>query len=134
VQQQMVGGFETSATAEILKFGLVGVLAAVFALVIAYLYREHRKDRKEWDKERVELSKQLTELKEEQNTEKVALRAEYERKLREETAGIVEQYHKRQTEIRNEFLSSLDKFSTSSQLANQALLQMLQKFYDHLVK
>jgi len=118
------------------QYGVLGIVALVFGYAIIHLFRALRTDQasvraidKAREKERGEWA-----------VEREQIRVEYERKHRE----VVESYTQalreerdanrtHEDEVRREFAELMEKVSTESGKASEALVSMLQKFYDRLV-
>lgn len=129
--------FEGSLLLEALRYGVVGLIAILFAKVIVYLYKENRadlkdgiKERKEWSDERIKWA-----------SEREKLGLDYERRHREVVEGYAHQLvqvreaaQKRDDSIRQEVATMMDKVSANSNDVNEALIEMLKKIHEKLVK
>ena len=123
------------------QYGVLGVLTVLFGLVIRFLYRENRADQKAIEVERKSFSVEREALKAEHAKISEALKLDYEKKHREVLEGYVHQLiqvrdssSKREDDIRRETTALIEKLSESSQDSNEALVAMLQKFYEKIVK
>lgn len=143
------------ATTEAIKYGVVGILCLVFAIVIIYLYKEgklERKsfetERKEWDKERGTLRAQIAVEQEKCRTEQEKCRTECatkEKMFEVQHRTVVESYanqmnqlrqtqEKREDDIRRETHIMLEKLSDKYDSSSKSLVDMLQKFYDQVIR
>jgi hypothetical protein len=139
---------EESMLTPILKYGVVGIGLIVFALVIRYLYKESREDRKKFEEERGKLADERERLKadnlrciEQCKTEKEGMRVDFERQHRiaaDEYARLIaierDNARRREDDIRRETMQLVEKISQSAQVSSEALVEMLQKFYEKIVK
>ena len=128
---------EVSILTEALRYGVVGLIAILFARVIVYLYREHRTDLKDIAKER----KEWGEERERWVEERATLKTDYERRHREVVEGYSHQLmqdreasRKRDDAVRQETAAAIDKASATSNDVNEALIEMLKKIHEKLVK
>jgi len=132
---------EKSATAELLQYGVVGLAVIVFAAVIVHLYKQNRKDLKESHARDTKHEADLAKCQEQCKVEKEAMRADYERKNRETIEGYTHQLtqlraqqEKREDDIRREMNAMVVKISENAQERDEALLAMLNKFYERIAR
>lgn len=125
MEQQM----SSPTTSTALQYGVLGVVALAFAWAIIHLFKTMRTDAKAMEVERGKWT-----------AEREALRAEYERKHRE----VVENYagslreerdanREHEDLVRKEFADLMDRVALESGKSSQALVNMMQKFYDRFV-
>lgn len=145
--QQVSPAAASVAPPEVWQYGVIGVMAFVFAGVIVYLFKlyngrmvtsleERRKDtaameieRKDWAVERAGWEE-----------DKEKLRADFERRLREHVEMMAREYRaERETnrahedQVRKEFADMLEGISNEAAKSSTALVQMLDKFYERFV-
>jgi len=142
------GGLETSIVGEVLRYGIVGLVAVVFGLVIRFLYREGKDDRtkmeaerKIWAAEREALKADNAKCLEACKTEKETMKADYERRNKETLEGYSHQLvqerdagRKREDDIRREMTVFIERIAHQYQESNEDLSTMLAKLHDKLVK
>jgi len=120
---------EQTATTTAVQYGVLGVVALAFAVAIIQLFKAMRADHKAMETERKAWA-----------TEREALKTEYERKHRE----VVEDYSERLEKerdanrahedlVRTEFADMMEQIARESGQASQALVEMMNKFYDRFV-
>jgi hypothetical protein len=125
-----------SATDTALQYGVLGVVALVFAWAIVYLFKTMRADNAASKAE----AKKMEEDRGKWSVEREGLKTEYERKHRE----LVETYAKtlreerdsnraHEDEVRKEFADLMEHVAAEGGKASQALVDMMQKFYDKFV-
>ena len=126
----------SAATSTAFQYGVLGVVALAFAWAIIYLFKTMRADHavskadeKAMEKERGQWA-----------IEREAMRTEYERKHRElvdrhATAAREERAANRTHEesVRKEFADLMERVAAESGRSSQALVDMMQKFYDRFV-
>lgn len=129
-------GMEQAASSTALQYGVLGVVALVFAFAIIYLFKTMRSDHAASKAD----AKAMEEERKQWAIEREALRTEYERKHRE----LVESYAETSREerdasrahedlVRKEFADLMEEVATEGGKASQALVDMMQKFYDRFV-
>ena len=127
---------EQAAGSTALQYGVLGIVALAFAFAIIQLFKTMRADHA--------ASKAETKVMEEERrqwaVEREAQRSEYERKHRE----LVESYAEALREerdgnrthedlVRREFAELMEQVAEEGGKASQALVDMMQKFYDRFV-
>jgi hypothetical protein len=132
---------EKNAWDYLLQYGVVGLMCIVFGLVIRYLYNEAREERKAFAERDKKHAEDMVKCAEGCKVEKESLRADYEKRHREVIDGYMHQLSvmratqdKREEDIRRETASLVTKLSESAQEKDEALLAMLNKFYERLIK
>jgi len=126
----------SAATSTAVQYGVLGVVALVFAYAIIHLFKTMRADQAASKAE----AKAMDEERKQWAVEREGLRTEYERKHRE----LVERYAEAEREereegrarediVRKEFADLMERVATESGKASQALVDMMQKFYDRFV-
>lgn len=136
------------------QYGLLGIAAFTFAAVIVYLFKFYNKRERRWDDERkaFEEERRLWARKEEKweadeekrekdlEAAQLRLRSEYEEKHR----ALVVQYAQAVKEerdanrlhedgVRRELGEMMEAVSDKAAESSQALVDLLQKFYDRFV-
>lgn len=129
------------------QYGVLGVVALAFALAIVHLWRAMREDHKERaaeaksrEAERAEWAAREMRLRQELETKEADLRAEYERKHRE----VVDHYaqlakaerregREHEDRAREEFAEIMERVSVEHGKMSDALVNILQKFYERFV-
>lgn len=123
-------------TSALSQYGPIGLIAAMFATVIVILFKQLREE----TAARIADQKAQAEERTKSALEQEKLRTEYERKHRE----LVEDYAKtlrderdqnreHEDAARQEFAELMEKVATESGKASEALVAMLQKFYERFV-
>lgn len=138
---------EADVPSTLQQYGPLGVIAAIFATVIVYLFRllMSRSDRDEarvkaTAEERAGWTAERDRLRAEYDEKNGELRLEYEEKHRE----LVEKYAAEVTSDRNanrahedlvrrEFSDLMEKLSEDNVKSSEEMVQMLQKFHDRFV-
>lgn len=126
----------SAASATALQYGVLGVVALVFAWAIVYLFKTMRADNAASKAD----AKKMEEDRGKWSVDREALKTEYERKHRE----LVETYAKtlreerdsnrtHEDEVRKEFADLMEHVAAEGGKASQALVDMMQKFYDRFV-
>jgi hypothetical protein len=126
----------STATSTVLQYGILGVVALAFAWAIIHLFKTMRADHAAAKADEKAMEKERGQWA----VEREGLRTEYERKHRE----LVEQYAESVREERNanrehedlvrkEFADLMDRVAVESGKSSQALVNMMQKFYDRFV-
>lgn len=122
------------------QYGVLGIVALAFAFAIIHLFRALRADaalaserEKEWAKKEAELRAELA-------RREADLRSEYERKHRETVENYTQLVRNERAEnrehedrVREEFAEIMEKVSAEANKSSDALVNMLQKFYERLV-
>ena len=127
---------QTSITSTAVQYGVLGIVALAFAFAIIHLFKAMRKDHEAAKADEKAMEKERGGWA----VEREALRTEYERKHRE----LVEQYAESLREerdanrahedlARKEFADLMEQVATEGGKASQALVDMMQKFYDRFV-
>jgi ABC-type anion transport system duplicated permease subunit len=137
----------SAAQSTALQYGVLGVVALAFAFAIIQLFKTMRADHataktdeKAMEKERGQWALEREALQKQWALEREALRTEYERKHRE----VVESYadaarDERESNrvhedlVRKEFSDVMERVAAEGGRASQALVDMMQKFYDRFV-
>jgi hypothetical protein len=126
----------SSATSTALQYGVLGVVALAFAWAIIYLFKTMRADHAACKAD----AKAMEVERGQWATEREEMRTEYERKHRE----VVESYAETLREERNasrahedlvrkEFADLMEHVAEEGGKSSQALVNMMQKFYDRFV-
>jgi hypothetical protein len=126
----------SSATSTALQYGVLGVVALAFAWAIIYLFKTMRADNASAKAD----AKAMEVERGEWAVAREVMRTEYERKHRE----LVESYadvlrEERDTNrehedlVRKEFADLMDRVALEGGKSSQALVNMMQKFYDRFV-
>lgn len=130
---------EAAAAHQALQYGILGVVALIFAFVIRSLYNDNKAERKAREEERKKTDIEIATLKGECQTEKAAMRGEFEKKSRELLDDYAKQlsedrdaYRRREDDIRREANLLVEKVSASAEASNEAIVEMLQKFYERI--
>ncbi len=127
---------QASVTSTAVQYGVLGIVALAFALAIIHLFKAMRAD---YAASKAD-AKAMEQERGKWSAEREALRAEYERKHRE----LVEQYAENLREerdgnrehedlARKEFAELMERVAAESGRSSQALVDMMQKFYDRFV-
>jgi len=129
------------------QYGVLGVVALAFAYAIVHLWRSLREESKlraeeakAREAERAEWAAREQRLRQELAQKEADLRAEYERKHRE----VVDQYaqlarnerresREHEDRVRAEFAGIMERVSADANKASDALINVLQKFYERFV-
>ncbi|MGH7176516.1 MAG: hypothetical protein ACREJC_03960 [Tepidisphaeraceae bacterium] len=136
-----------SVTASAWQYGVLGVVALVFGYAILHLFRAIRADQASVrasdiarEKERSDWALEREQMRNDWAIEREQLRADYERKYREVADGYThalraEHVENRQHEdlVRKEFAELMEQVSSEASKSSQALVEILQKFYDRFV-
>lgn len=118
-----------SATSYALQYGVVGVIAVVFAYVIIALYkRSEAKDARLVD-ERIEWAKKEPQMRAEFEAKHVAALVEYAKQLQE----LRESAQAREDLIRKEFSDLMEHVSEEATKTSEATINVLHKFYDRIL-
>jgi flagellar biosynthesis GTPase FlhF len=138
---------EQTATQTAVQYGVLGVVALVFAWAIVHLFKVGRLDKEKMETERKDMEAERKATAVEREAERKAwavereqLKTEYERKHRE----IVEDYSERLEKerdsnrthedlMRTEFAEMMEQVAKESGQSAQALVDMMQKFLDRFV-
>lgn len=129
------------------QYGVLGVVALVFGYAIIHLFRALRADQasvrtsdKAREKERGDWAIEREALRGELAVEREQIRADYERKHREAVESFAQALREEHAEnrrhedlVRKEFADLMEQVSSEASKSSQALVDMLQKFYDRLV-
>lgn len=136
------------------KYGPVGTIAVIFAVVIIVLWNEYKKQRDRAEKMAAERQEAQDARDLDRATfgkERVELRAEYERKFREmldtqlkelrderernrsHEDAIRKDFFGYNTEARREFVVLMEKISDEVAKGNEEYVAIFQKFYDRFV-
>jgi len=126
----------SAATSTAVQYGILGVVALAFAWAIIHLFKTMRADHATAKADEKAMEKERGQWAVERET----LRTEYERKHRE----VVEQYAESVREerdanrehedlVRKEFADLMDRVAIEGGKSSQALVNMMQKFYDRFV-
>ncbi len=129
------------------QYGVLGVVALAFAVAIVHLWRTLREDAKQRledaaarETERLAWVEERAEIRGELERKEADLRAEYERKHRElvdHYTQLVRNEHRENREhedrVRSEFAEIMERVSAEANKSSDALVNMLQKFYERFV-
>lgn len=129
------------------QYGILGVVALAFAYAIIHLFRALREDSaariadaQAHDQERVEAAVREQKLRNELITKETELRAEYERKHREALdqhtqIARAERRENREHEdrLRAEYAKMMEEVRDDANKSSDALIEVLQKFYERFV-
>lgn len=127
---------QASVTSTAVQYGVLGIVALAFAFAIIHLFKAMRKDHEAAKADEKAMEKERGQWA----VEREALRTEYERKHRE----LVEKYAENLREerdgnrehedlARKEFAELMERVAAESGRSSQALVDMMQKFYDRFV-
>lgn len=127
---------QTSITSTAVQYGVLGIVALAFAFAIIHLFKAMRKDHDAAKADEKAMEKERGQWA----LEREAMRTEYERKHRE----LVEWYAESVREerdvnrthedlARKEFAELMERVAAESGRSSQALVDMMQKFYDRFV-
>ena len=126
----------TQAADQTFQYGALGVIAFIFAVAIVwgvkiFLKREDRLDaeREGMIKERATWELQEAKIRGECEARIAATTAQHAKDLRD----VQTEAHKREDEIRNQFETIMDNVQIEAGKSSQALVDMLQKFYERFV-
>ena len=129
-------GMEQQAASTALQYGVLGVVALAFALAIIQLFKTMRADQTASKADAAAMEKERGVWA----VEREVMRTEYERKHRElvescAEAAIDERNANRAHEdlVRKEFAELMEQVAAEGSKASQALVDMMQKFYDRFV-
>lgn len=125
-----------TATSTALQYGVLGVVAVVFAWAIIYLFKTMRADHAAAKADTAHMEQERKAWA----VEREGMRTEYERKHRE----LVEDYAQTLREerdgnrvhedlVRKEFADLMEHVAAEGGKASQALVETMQKFYDRFV-
>lgn len=139
IQNVPAPSFEASAIERFAGYGVVGIIAIAFAIVIRHLYTTNRDDGKAAAKREADLIATQTEereqwIKDASQADKKhelamsQLRLDCEKDKRE----VFDLYRKREDEIRKEFAAAVDKLANAQITRDAAMLDMLKKFQERL--
>ncbi len=127
---------EQQATSTALQYGVLGIVALAFAFAIIQLFKTMRTDHAAAKTDVKEMAEERTKWA----LEREALRTEYERKHRELVESFAEAVREeRDTNrahedlVRKEFADLMERVAEEGGKASQALVDMMQKFYDRFV-
>ena len=133
----MDGQVVTNSAATVAQYGILGIACVIFAIVIKMLYSENRADRntadaerKLWNEERQKMRAENVSCTEQCRTEKETLAKDYERRHRE----VLEGYATQLRQVKSDSEEFVEKISNGAKASNDALIAMLQKFYEKIVK
>lgn len=150
-----ISSVELTASSKLAEYGIVGIIVLVFAYVIIFLYKESKQDqtkmnderkamdaeRQRWILEREGLKAETRTCTEACKAEKESLKTEYEKRAKENLEGYVHQLmqdressKKREDDIRKDSQAFVERISQGARDSNEALVEMLQKVHDKLVK
>lgn len=129
------------------QYGAIGVVAVVFALAVVYLFkysvkrdRVHEKERAQIIVERASWATERARIESGQEARLEALHAEYEEKYREIADRAASDMHDErganrahEDAIRHESAELMEGVSAEAGKSAQALVELLQKFYDRFV-
>lgn len=120
---------EQTASTTAVQYGVLGVVALVFAYAIVHLFKAMRTDTKAMEAERTKWG-----------VEREALRTEFERKHREVVEDYCERLEKSRDSnrvhedlVRKEFAELMEQVAEEGGQSAQALVDMMQKLLDRLV-
>lgn len=129
------------------QYGVLGIVALVFGYAVVHLFRalqaayeRNATAEKARETERSDWTKRELLLRQELETKEADLRAEYERKHRE----VIDHYaqlakaerrenREHEDRAREEFSEIMEKVSADANKSTDALVNMLQKFYERFV-
>ena len=138
---------EQQATSTALQYGVLGIVALAFAFAIIQLFKTMRADHATAKADASQMEKERGQWA----IEREALRTEYERKHRELVESYAETARKEREActqalreerdsnrahedlVRKEFADLMERVAIESGKASQAIVDMMQKFYDRFV-
>jgi hypothetical protein len=127
---------DQAVTSTALQYGVLGIVALAFAIAIIQLFKTLRTDHAASKADAAAMEKERGQWA----LERESLRAEYERRHRE----LVEQFAETLREeressrshedlVRKEFADLMEQVAVESGKASQAIVDMMEKFYDRFV-
>lgn len=126
----------SAATSTAFQYGVLGVVALAFAWAIIYLFKTMRADHASSKADEKAMEKERGQWA----VERESLRTEYERKHRELVEWYAEQAREERDAnrsheelVRKEFAELMERVAAESGRSSQALVDMMQKFYDRFV-
>ncbi len=121
---------------EALQYGILGIVALAFAFAIINLFKMMRSDSAAASAEQKAMEKERGQWAVERET----IRTEFERKHREQVERYAEAIQEERNSnrahedlARKEFADLMEQVATEGGKASQALVDMMQKFYDRFV-
>jgi predicted Holliday junction resolvase-like endonuclease len=125
-----------AAASTAVQYGVLGIVALAFAFAIIQLFKMMRADHAAAKEDGKAMEKERTQWA----VDREALRTEFEHKLREEVEkyaeGLREERDSNRTHedlARKDFTDLMEEVAAESGKASQALVDMMQKFYDRFV-
>lgn len=129
------------------QYGVLGVLALVFALVIRHLYAKNNEDTKAFEKERAQLREDAHKREAEHKIEIAKVQAEADRQIREaaeryaellradvkESRAREDIHLAREDRIRGEFSDLMEAIASKAAEASDATKQVLDKIYERFI-
>lgn len=126
----------SAATSTALQYGVLGIVAVAFAYAIIHMFKMMRNDHATSKADEKAMEKERGQWA----VEREALRTEYERKHREliewysEAAREERESNRAHEDLgRKEFAELMERVATESGRSSQALIDMMQMFYDRFV-
>jgi len=120
---------EQTAASSAVQYGVLGVVALVFAYAIVHLFKAMRTDTKAMETERKNWA-----------VERETMRTEFERKHREVVEDYAAALEKERDSnrvhedlVRKEFAELMEQVAQESGQSSQALVDMMQKLLDRIV-
>lgn len=127
---------EQTATSTAVQYGVLGVVALAFAFAIIHLFKAMRNDHAAAKADEKAMEKERGQWA----VEREAMRTEYERKHRELVESYVDESREERAAnraheelVRKEFAELMERVAAESGRLSQALVEMMQKFYDCFV-
>lgn len=125
-----------TATSTAVQYGVLGIVALAFAFAIIHLFKAMRNDHAAAKADEKAMEKERGQWA----VEREGLRTEYERKHREVIESYVDQAREERAAnraheelVRKEFAELMERVAAESGRSSQALVDMMQKFYDRFV-
>jgi len=118
-----------AAQERVLQFGILGIVALVFAYVIVALYRRSEAKEEKINADRIAWAAKEQALRTEHEAKHVAVLVEYAKTLDElREAGQV-----REDMIRKEFSDLMEHIAEEATKTSNATIEVLHKFYDRIL-
>ena len=118
-----------AAQERVLQFGILGVVALVFAYVIVALYRRGEAKEEKINTDRIAWAAKEQALRTEYEIKHVAALVEYAKTLDE----LREQSQVREDAIRKEFSDMMERVAEEATKTSNATVDVLHKFYDRIL-
>ncbi len=145
--QQAVPSIQMSGWDYAIQYGVLGVLALVFALVIRHLYSKREEDNKAAAKEREQLREGMLKREAEHAIQIAKIQADADRQVRDAAEKYAEMLRAdvkesraredlhlaREDRIRGEFSDLMETIASKAAEASDATKQVLDKIYERFI-